>query len=272
VRLGVAGGSWFHQNECFGPVLGVMRAGDLAHAVRLQNATPFGLTGGIHSLDDDEVRFWLDHVEVGNAYVNRHITGAIVRRQPFGGWKRSSMGGAPKAGGPHYVHALLRRVADPIDVDAATGSYRAAWEAHFATGHDATGLRSESNILRYLPVAGVVLRVGDDTPAGAAEAAAVAAHLCGVPVTVSATGGEPEAQLAARLDSLGATRLRALTDVGDELAAACHGLDIAVDRAAVSADGLLELPHWLREQAISRTLHRYGLLRPEARQVSTKPR
>ena len=108
VRIGVTEGSWFHQTECFGPVLGVMRADDLAHAVRLQNGSQFGLTGGIQSLDDDEIRYWLDRVEVGNAYVNRHITGAIVQRQPFGGWKRSSIGGAPKAGGPHYVHALLR--------------------------------------------------------------------------------------------------------------------------------------------------------------------
>ena len=238
-----------------------MRADDLAHAVRLQNATPFGLTGGIQSLDDDEIRYWLDHVEVGNAYVNRHITGAIVQRQPFGGWKRSSMGGAPKAGGPHYVHALLRPPAGPIDVAAATDSYRAAWEQHFGTGQDPTGLRSEANVLRHLPVAGVVVRVGADTPSGAAEAALAAARQCGVTATVSDAGAESEERLAARIGALGATRLRALTEIGDELAAACHALDIAVDRSPVSADGMLELPHWLREQAISQTMHRYGNIR-----------
>ncbi len=261
VRLGVAEGSWFHQTECFGPVLGVMRADDLAHAVRLQNGTPFGLTGGIHSLADDEISYWLDHVEVGNAYVNRHITGAVVRRQPFGGWKRSSMGGAPKAGGPHYVHALLLPVAAPVDVDAATENYRQAWREHFAEAHDATGLRSESNVLRHLPVAGVVVRAGDDTPRGAVEAATAAAQQCGVALTVSSVAGESEDALATRLATLGATRLRALTAIGDELAAACHALDIAIDRAPVSADAMLELPHWLREQAISETMHRYGLIR-----------
>ena len=97
VRVGVRPGSWFHLTECFGPVLGVMRADDLDHAIALQNAGEFGLTGGIHSLDEHEIRHWLDHVEVGNAYVNRHITGAIVQRQPFGGWKRSSVGCGPKA-------------------------------------------------------------------------------------------------------------------------------------------------------------------------------
>src|SRR3712207_8560171 len=52
----------------------------------------FGLTAGLHSLDAAEVRQWLDSVEAGNLYVNRGITGAIVRRQPFGGWKRSAVG------------------------------------------------------------------------------------------------------------------------------------------------------------------------------------
>ena len=271
VRIGVTEGSWFHQTECFGPVLGVMRADDLAHAVRLQNGTQFGLTGGIQSLDDDEIRYWLDRVEVGNAYVNRHITGAIVQRQPFGGWKRSSIGGAPKAGGPHYVHALLRPFAEPVDAAAAAASYREAWEQHFADGHDLTGLRSESNVLRHLPVAGVIVRVGADTPAGAADAALAAAQRCGVTAVLSDAGAESDEELAARLTTLGVARLRALTDVGDELAAACHAGDIAVDRTPVSADGRLELPHWLREQAISRTMHRYGSVRTPDH-VITKPR
>ena len=60
VRLGVAEGSWFHRTECFGPVLGVMRARDLDHAIELQNAVDFGLTGGIHSLDPHEVDRWLE--------------------------------------------------------------------------------------------------------------------------------------------------------------------------------------------------------------------
>jgi len=261
VRVGVVEGSWFHQTECFGPVLGVMRAKDLDHALRLQNATPYGLTGGIQSLDDHEVEHWLERVEVGNAYVNRHITGAIVQRQPFGGWKRSSMGGAPKAGGPHYVHALMRPDAVAIDVEVAATSFEVTWAEHFATGHDFTGLRSESNVLRHVPVGHVVVRVGADTPAGALDAARLAASVCGVTVTVSDAATEPDDVLAARVGDLVVDRLRALTVIGDDLARACHTHDIAVDRNPVSADGLLELPRWLREQAISRTLHRYGSIR-----------
>ena len=75
---------------------------------RSRTRAAFGLTGGIQSLDPAEVDEWIARVEVGNAYVNRSITGAIVQRQPFGGWKRSSVGPGAKAGGPNYVRQLGR--------------------------------------------------------------------------------------------------------------------------------------------------------------------
>ena len=102
IRTGVKPGSFFHLTECFGPVLGLMSADSLEEAVELQNATDYGLTAGIHSLDADEILRWVDTVQAGNLYVNRGITGAIVQRQPFGGWKRSSVGLGAKAGGPNY--------------------------------------------------------------------------------------------------------------------------------------------------------------------------
>ncbi len=114
LKEGVAPGSFFHLTECFGPVLGVMTARTLEEAIALQNAPRFGLTGGLHSLDGGEIALWLDRVEVGNAYVNRHITGAIVRRQPFGGWKASSVGPGAKAGGPNYVAQLGDWVPDGV--------------------------------------------------------------------------------------------------------------------------------------------------------------
>src|SRR5690606_32654506 len=99
VRDGVQPGSEFHLTEYFGPVLGIMTAADLDEAIALQNGVDYGLTAGIHSLDPDEVAHWLDRVQAGNLYVNRVITGAVVRRQPFGGWKRSSVGAGAKVGG-----------------------------------------------------------------------------------------------------------------------------------------------------------------------------
>ncbi len=185
IRSGVQPGSDAHLTEYFGPVLGVMTAATLEDAVELVNAVDYGLTSGLHSLDDEEIGYWLDHVHAGNLYVNRGITGAIVRRQPFGGWKRSSVGAGTKAGGPHYLHglggwvdvpgagsaeavarpaddSLARRLLDEVAEDLgdaelawltrAVGLDAAAWQEQFGVARDISGLTAERNVLRYLPV------------------------------------------------------------------------------------------------------------------------
>jgi RHH-type proline utilization regulon transcriptional repressor/proline dehydrogenase/delta 1-pyrroline-5-carboxylate dehydrogenase len=262
VRVGVQPGSWYHVTECFGPVLGVMRAEDLDHAIELQNATPFGLTGGIHSLDEAEIESWLDKVRVGNVYINRGVTGAIVQRQPFGGWKRSSVGGGPKAGGPDYVAEMLTCSPAAIDAEKAVQGFRDAWTRWFAMSHDPTGLTSEHNDLRYRPLSGVLLRVGTDTPQGAADAALIAAELCGTPVVTSDASLETDDALIQRLSSLGVERVRMLTSASDSLRAGCYALGIDIDSEPVSISGRRELRRWLREQAISRTAHRHGRVAP----------
>jgi RHH-type transcriptional regulator, proline utilization regulon repressor / proline dehydrogenase / delta 1-pyrroline-5-carboxylate dehydrogenase len=262
VRVGVRPGSWFHVTECFGPVLGVMRADDLDRAIELQNATPYGLTGGIHSLDEAEIDRWLERVQVGNAYINRGITGAVVQRQPFGGWKRSSVGCGPKAGGPDYVAEMMTAEPSVIDRDAAEESYRGAWAERFAHGHDPTGLVSERNELRYRRFDGVLIRCGADTPAGALPAARRAAEICGTHLLVSDAVRESESALVERLGRLGVDRVRLLTAAGDELRVACSGLGIGLDAEPVSVSGRRELRRWLREQAISRTVHRHGRVGP----------
>lgn len=107
IRAGVTPGSEYHLTEYFAPVLGVMRVETLEEAIDAVNAVDYGLTTGLHTLDPDELALWLDRVEAGNLYVNRGITGAIVRRQPFGGWKRSAIGSTTKAGGPSYLLGLV---------------------------------------------------------------------------------------------------------------------------------------------------------------------
>ena len=106
IRTGVRPGSRFHREEFFGPVLGIMHANSLAQAIELQNAVAYGLTAGLYTQHPGDLEVWLDRVEAGNLYVNRGITGAIVQRQPFGGWKRSSVGAGTKAGGPNYLIGL----------------------------------------------------------------------------------------------------------------------------------------------------------------------
>ncbi|MET0149664.1 MAG: bifunctional proline dehydrogenase/L-glutamate gamma-semialdehyde dehydrogenase [Acidimicrobiales bacterium] len=264
VRAGVRPGSWFHLTECFGPVLGVVRVDDLAEAIAVQNAVPYGLTGGIHSLDPAEVATWLARVEVGNAYVNRPITGAIVGRQPFGGWKRSSVGPTAKAGGPNYVLTLGRWTArGPLSVERARRSFGGAWAEEFSAEHDPTGLAAEANVLRYRPLAGVLVRVDPSTGQDELAIARMAAETCGVAMSISSSVDEPDAVLAERLADAGVTKLRLLTQAADELWASAHRAGIVVDDSPVVDHGRIELLRWVREQAVSRTRHRYGNLIPD---------
>jgi RHH-type transcriptional regulator, proline utilization regulon repressor / proline dehydrogenase / delta 1-pyrroline-5-carboxylate dehydrogenase len=160
VKVGVVPGSEFHLEECFGPVLGLMRYGDLDEALTLQNASAFGLTGGIQSLDPEEASRWCDKVEVGNVYVNRHITGAIVRRQPFGGWKRSCAGRRAKAGGPNYLGLFgTWRHLEEVDLEAELAQARLAWP-ELARGSDPSALAAEANVLRLRPLRRAAMRLG----------------------------------------------------------------------------------------------------------------
>jgi RHH-type proline utilization regulon transcriptional repressor/proline dehydrogenase/delta 1-pyrroline-5-carboxylate dehydrogenase len=269
IKLGVARGSFFHRTECFGPVLGLMRAAQLDEAIDLANDQPFGLTGGIQSLDDREIARWLDRIEAGNLYVNRSITGAVVGRQPFGGWKASSIGGGAKAGGPDYVLQLCR-VREGAGAGDAAASYERAWREHFSRAHEPIPLLGERNVLRYRPCRSVLVRAETASAAGrqALERVLLAASTCGVSVAVSLAAGEPpdrvearvedEAALARRLAGSGGERLRAVAPVSASLRTAAHAAGIAVVDAPVSAAGRLELRHYLREQAVARVVHRYG--------------
>lgn len=94
--------------EIFGPVLSVMRADDLEKALAIANGVQYALTGGIFSRSPANIQRARRELRVGNLYINRKITGALVGRQPFGGFKLSGAG--TQAGGPDYLrHFLLPR-------------------------------------------------------------------------------------------------------------------------------------------------------------------
>ena len=101
------------EREVFGPVLHVLRfkRERLAQLVDDINATGYGLTLGIQSRIDETVDEVVRRARVGNTYVNRNIVGAVVGVQPFGGERLSGTG--PKAGGPLYLHRLLRQTPGP---------------------------------------------------------------------------------------------------------------------------------------------------------------
>ncbi len=93
------------QREIFGPVLAVIRAADFDEAIAFANHTDYALTGGLYSRTPSHIDRVRDEFEVGNLYINRAITGAIVSRQPFGGFKLSGVGS--KAGGADYLLQFL---------------------------------------------------------------------------------------------------------------------------------------------------------------------
>ena len=228
VRSGVAAGSEFHLTEYFGPVLGIMTAATLDEAIRLQNATDYGLTAGLHTLDPAELEIWLDAVEAGNLYVNRGITGAVVRRQPFGGWKKSSVGAGAKAGGPNYlVHlgswrptplveaqearpgsAVLAAVeaSTPLlgassasahdDLRAAAASDEHYWATEFGVARDVSRLGLERDLLRYRPLP-VTVRAADGADPAAVVRVLLAGLRSGAPVTVSSAIELPTALVSA---------------------------------------------------------------------------
>lgn len=213
VKVGVVAGSITHQTELFGPVLGVMRTNDLDHAIELMNGTPYGLTAGLASLDEREQRRWAERVHAGNLYINRGITGAVVRRQPFGGCKASSFGPGAKAGGPNYLlglarvadgalsesldppnlqaAALLARIKRNLDAGdhrqlaTAACRYQHAMRREFAVNRDPSRVIGELNAFRYLPASTVLVRVSADGVLGEALLACLAGLTAGATLALS---------------------------------------------------------------------------------------
>ena len=197
VKWGVTPGSFTHCTEFFGPVLAVMRADNLRHAIELVNHSGYGLTSGLESLDEREQEVWKDEIRAGNLYINRGTTGAIVLRQPFGGMGKSAFGPGIKAGGPNYVAQLMNfedtgspeginkdtdgAIEDPLladlieqlgrdetdvvstdeyqRVELAARSYRWQYAQEFGQQHDHMRLVGQDNFRRYLPVRELRIRI-----------------------------------------------------------------------------------------------------------------
>ena len=314
IRLGVQPGSWYHVNECFGPVLGVVRVSNLDDAIRVQNSSRFGLTGGIHSLDPEEIERWREEVEVGNAYINRGTTGAIVQRQPFGGWKDSSVGPGVKAGGPNYVAAfrewfseescganpasvtnksvaaLTRSLKNhlPSELHASVtnsiASYAHWWSNEFSIEHDPSRLHGQANHFAYRPQPQHVLRLEQTDGLESADLLAVAQVIAACQLTncslfissivrhekieamlteiswaMSAdVRVEPTETFVQWLQSQNHGTLRILGDYRPEQFAPSVIGNIFIVSPIVLSNGRIELLNYLREQAISETVHRYG--------------
>jgi len=230
IKYGVRPGSTTHLTEFFGPMLGVMRFERLRDAVALVNQTGYGLTSGLESLDEREWDYWIDNLHAGNLYLNRVTTGAVVLRQPFGGFGKSAFGPGLKAGSPNYVAQLLSftdavppqpdglptratlaelagglqaRAAElgadgerqSARIQAAFLSYERNQAQEFGKQHDHFQLVGQDNVRRYLPAGEVRIRVHPEDSPFDLFARVGAAHTAGNHVTVSAPPGHADTPL-----------------------------------------------------------------------------
>ncbi len=321
IKYGVKPGSYTHMTEFFGPMLGVMRAENLEDAIAIVNQTGYGLTSGIESLDSREQKYWKEHIFAGNLYVNRGTTGAIVLRQPFGGMGKSALGPGIKAGSPDYVTQFMdieetapppeqRLVNDsqPLqliqewrkliqwgkfaemkeDVEkfiSATYSYLYNMETNFGVEQDYFHLRGQDNILRYLPIKNMVIRLHADDSMFETLARIAAARVAGCKAVVSmpadldnkvtaflaTTYGkqllqdvvvkiESDEELVVRLDTIDRIRYADQSRVPAAVFAAAAKTGFYISRTPVYMEGRLELLQYLEQQSICDNYHRYGNL------------
>ena len=193
IKWDVTSGSYTHLTEFFGPLLAVMSAENLDHAITLVNRTGYGLTSGLESLDEREHEKWKAGIRAGNLYINRSTTGAITLRQPFGGMGKSALGPGIKTGGPNYVTQFMtfEETALPVVSDREPGhpvldfisglekhpgpyssdlakslcaakSYLFHTDREFMREKDFFRLNGQDNIHRYLTVKKLVIRVHPD--------------------------------------------------------------------------------------------------------------
>ena len=264
VKTGVKPGSWSHLNEWFGPVLGIMVSPDLESSIKWQNATDYGLTAGIQSLDPKECEYWIENVEAGNLYVNRGVTGAIVNRQPFGGWRRSSVGATAKAGGPNYVATLRNwnQMKHFLPMKEAANKWL---KSTGALAIDHSGLSVEQNIQRYRRFKrGFLVRIESGTSKDELDFLNWLKIDLGIMTRLSSDSLIPglanlvvESTEEFAHHAMEFDRVRWLSaEVPPVYELMKNG--ISCDRRPITSRGDIEISRWFLEQSVSITQHRYG--------------
>jgi len=321
IKYGVRQGGYTHRTEFFGPLLGVMRADNLDHALEIVNQTGYGLTSGIESLDHREQELWKEKVFAGNLYINRGTTGAIVLRQPFGGLGKSALGAGVKAGSPDYVsqfmdfvetgspvtgaiendHYLLQLVQEwrklvqwhkfvdekeGIDkIINAIPSYLHLMEKKFSREIDFFHLRGQDNILRFLPIENMVIRLHPDDSLFDLLGRCGAAIIAGCSSTLSIPVGlenkvthflathygreflrtlpviyQTDEELVADMEKIDRIRYGAPARVPASVFEAAAKTGFYISRTPVYMDAQIELLQYFQQQSICNNYHRYGNL------------
>ncbi len=321
IKYDVKPGSYTHMTEFFGPLLAVMNAEDLDHAIEMVNQTGYGLTSGLESLDRREQEKWKNKVKAGNLYINRGTTGAVVLRQPFGGMGKSALGAGIKVGGPNYVSQFMdfTETADPpigaIQQETALlwlarewkvellwgkhkeyktelektvqaiKSYIYNFEQEFSQEKDYFHLRGQDNVLRYLPVGKVLVRLHKDDSLFdvLGRIAAVKVAGCGLLVSIptelnngvtgfllgregkrivgdAAVLRQTDSELIQYMPKVQRIRYAAADRASAAVLEAAARTGFYISRTKVFKEGRIELLQYFQEQSICDTYHRYGNL------------
>jgi RHH-type proline utilization regulon transcriptional repressor/proline dehydrogenase/delta 1-pyrroline-5-carboxylate dehydrogenase len=321
IKYNVKSGSYTHMTEFFGPVLAVMKADDLDHAIELVNRTGFGLTSGLESLDKREQEIWKAQIKAGNLYINRGTTGAIVLRQPFGGMGKSALGAGIKVGGPNYVSQFMEfeETAEPrvgairdesyllwlarewkmelywgkheewktdlTKTAQAIKSYIYNFEQEFSQEKDYFNLRGQDNLLRYLPVGKVLVRLHEDDSLFDVLGRIAAVKVSGCDLVISIptglenrvtaflygregkriVGGAPmlhqsDSELIQYIPKVQRIRYASAERVPAVVLEKAAKTGFYISRTNVFMEGRLELLQYFQEQSICDSYHRYGNL------------
>lgn len=270
VKVDVKPESFTFRTELFAPLLAVAPYDTLEQAVELVNGLDYGLTSGLQSLDEQEQRYWKNHIQAGNLYINRGITGAVVNRQPFGGMKLSAFGPGLKAGGPNYCAQFMTITDKAGSTTDYKKSYADWYEKEFKHARNIQPkIRGEQNVFRYLPLNSMVLRLFGDETLEQVQMVLLAAKTVGTPLTISADADHPLVKDLKDVKIEGITafcnsmkqfeRVRTISkNIPDEVFQAAAFCDKYIAQAAPVRNGRIELAHYIKEQSISNEYHRYG--------------
>ena len=214
IKYGTKRGSYTYTTELFAPFLSVIKAKNLDDAIDIANATGYGLTGALESLDEKEWEIYKEKIEVGNLYINKPSTGAIVLRQPFGGMKKSAIGFGRKVGAFNYVVQFMNIEQNESDLNltqsnlivelqsmlnrnlidnneeiqktiSAINSYEFHYENEFSKTHEFVKIRGEDNLFRYKKIKNLLFRVSANDNFKDIVLVAAGAHIARVNLTIS---------------------------------------------------------------------------------------
>ncbi len=270
IKWGVHPQDYEYKNELFGPILSVMKAKNLEHAIKLVNNLEYGLTSGIESLDTHEVDYWLNNIKAGNLYGNRSTTGAIVQRQPFGGMKASCFGFGMKAGGPNYVLQFLNKNEKDLSSKEIKEVYKKAYDAHFSKAIDYVKLRGQHNINVYLKTKETLVCIDKKVLKEDIQKVQIAAEVLNIPVSfyaLEAVSGLSNfhqitdwSELEPKINYQTVIRALNYDRIDLDFLKLCSNKNIHVHGEKPSNYGRFELLNYLTEQNRSINYHRYGNL------------